>query len=604
MPGYINNFVKVNLSNASVEVFHVGNETLRNFLGGRGLGIRLLWDFAPQNVDPFSPINPLIFVTGPYTGTGVFSAYYNATTLSPLTGTAASAHSGGSFGPALKKAGFDGLVVIGKAEKPVYLLLNNGKVEIKDAGSLWGLDVVKTEEALKAEHGRVTSAVIGTAGENLIRFGCIMNDTHRALGRGGTGAVMGSKNLKAVAAKGNMKITYHDYDRFTALSRKGGKIASKNGQAFAKYGTTMAFGFFALKGTMPSYHFRKGYFDDWEKIGPEVLKERYFVRDSGCFKCPLRCANIHRVESGPFAVDETEGPEYETMMSFGTLCGINEPEAIIKANHLVNLLGMDSISAGVVVAFAMDLFDLGILSAKDTGGLDLRFGNAQAMLDLIRQIAKREGLGDLLAEGSLRAARKIGRLAEQRVMTCLGQELPGYEPRRAPGTGFSLASSSRGADHLRATFYVNEIFAGEFKDKDYADHLDVLLAREHLMVLADSLAMCKFGQRMGGFDPEVTGELLTALTGLEWTGQELMVLGERVYNLERLFNIGKGFREITLPNRCFTEPLEDSLGKVPPIDTKHFAKARRNYFQARGWDESGQPGPKKLEELSLTEFAV
>jgi len=599
---YIDNTVKVDMTTAQIGRIQIEEHIKRQFLGGRGLGIRFLWDMVSPDMDPFSPENPLMFLTGPYTGTGVFSGFYNVTTLSPLTGSAVSAHSGGSFGPTLKKAGCDGLVIVGRADRPSYILLHDGKVTIEDATHLWGMDVEKTEEALREAHGDVRAAVIGPAGENLVRFACIMNDIHRAAGRGGAGAVMGSKNLKAVVVKGDQSLNYRDRKAFNAISKQAGKTALETGSAFAKYGTTVAYGMFAQKGTLPTLHFRQGFFDEWEKLSGELLKDKYFLRDHGCYNCPLRCANIHRIDSGPYALPWTEGPEYETIMAFGPLCGISNPEAVIKAGHLANLLGMDTISCGVSIAFAMDLTDLGLLSKDDTDGLDLSFGNAESMLEMIFRIANRQGFGDLLAQGTLRAGKQLGTQAEERVMTCMGQELPGYEPRRAPATGFSLASSNRGACHLRATYYVNEIFGGEFQSKDFADHMDLLVSKEHLMAIADSMVICKFGQRMGGFTLEVIADALNAATGLGFSADDIAVIGERIYNLERLLNIRQGWEEITLPKRCFNEPIEDRLGKTSPIDPNHFEKAKKKYFVARGWDNRGRPQKQKLEQLHLLEL--
>jgi len=600
--GYMGKFSKIDLTTGEISELSISKEWKLHYLGGRGLGIRLLWEYAPKGVDPLSPENPLIFMTGPYTGTGVFSAFYNVTTRSPLTGTASSGHSGGSFGPALKRAGLDGLMITGQSEKPVYVLIGSGKVQICDASSLWGWDVQQTEGMIKEIHGKVSSAVIGPGGENLVKFGCIMNDTYRAIGRGGAGAVMGSKRLKAIVAGGNEKIGIADRPRFTAHSRRGAKVSLELGSHFARYGTGAAFDVFNQKGSLPSYHFRKGYYDDWKKINADALKKNYFVQDRGCFNCPLKCANIHTVKSGPFAVEETEGPEYETMMAFGSLCGNSDLEAIIKSSHLANLMGLDVISTGVTIAFAMDLFEMGLLDEKDTDDLTFTFGNAEAMVEMITRIAYRQGFGDVLAEGSMIAGKKIGPAAEERAMHCLGQELPGYEPRRIPATGFSLSSSNRGADHLRACFYVNEIFDDEFRDKDFAEHMEIMAEKEDLMALVDSLVMCKFGQRSGQFTPDVCAEVLEALTGLEFNVFDLLRIGERIYNLERLYNIREGTGGFTLPKRIFNEPLTDSLGTTQPLDANHYEKAKQNYFAARSWDENGHPRPEKLTELSLTGF--
>lgn len=599
--GYTGKVLCVDLTNRSLEIERTSSEIKRKFLGGRGLGLWFLTRGIRRDTDPFDEENDLVFATGPYTGTGVFSAFYNVTTKSPLTGLACSSHSGGSWGPRLKRAGFDALIIKGKASSPCYLSIVDGSCRILEAGQLWGQGVRATQISLQNLHGRVEVAAIGPAGENLVRFASIMNNVHRAAGRGGVGAVMGSKNLKAIVVEGSRKIQYHNRDRFMELSRRGAKKSLKNAQAFAKYGTSMVFSLMNEVGALPSYNFRAGHFEGAEEINGESLKSRYFVRDKGCFNCPLKCGNIHAVKEGPFSVEETEGPEYETLMSFGPNCGNTNLASIIKANDLCNDLGMDTISAGNTIALLIDLHENGLVQEKLTRGLDLGWGKAGTILKVLEMMAHRKGLGDILAEGSARAARHLGAECEGYVIHCKNQDFPGYEVRRAFGTGLSFATSSRGADHLRGCMYVNEIFQGDLDPLGFSDEkIQILVEKENWLALVDSLVMCKFGQRNGEFTPEVLPEVLACLTGMEISTEELLQIGERIYNLERIYNISADKGPDVLPERLFNEDLDDGIKGGTKIDRDEFDAAVKSYYQTRQWDPSGRPTTKKLDELGLT----
>ena len=596
---YTGQMLWVNLDEGTLKVEKTPKEYLRHFIGGRGLGIKFLSELAPSGVDPMDSRNPLIISTGPYTGTGVFSAFFNVTCKAPLTGIALSSHCGGHWGPRLKKAGFDSVVIMGAAKEPCYLVLDEGSAELKPADDLWGKGVFETERILKEREGRTDILSIGPAGENKVRYAAIMSD-HRAAGRGGAGAVMGSKKLKAIAVKGKLSSAAANPQKVTEISRNGAKLAMEGGAAFAKYGSSIAFNVFNEANSLPTKNFRGGHFDQTKQIDAQALKAGYFVKDRGCFNCPLRCGNIHTVKEGPYKLDEVEGPEYETLMAFGSNCANTNLESILKANYLCNDLGMDTITCGNLFAWLMDIYDLGIIEQSQLDGISMNWGEHESIHKLIPKIALREGIGDLLAEGSYRAGEKWGPAALERVIHVKKQEYPGYESRRSFGTGFSLATSNRGACHLRAALYVNEIFAGEFEKDGFESHMAILVDKEHYMALADAFLTCKFGMRNAQYTMSVLRELYQALTGIDLTEDELLLAGERIWNLERLYNLREGVEEDIAAPRLFNENLEDGKKGGEAIGKERFIKARSLYYAVRDWDEKGIPSDNKLEELGLS----
>ena len=588
----------VDLSNGTSESLHMDDHVYSEFIGGRGLGIKLLMDISRAGVDPLSPDNPMIFMTGPFTGAGVFSAFFNVTTKAPLTGIAASSHCGGKWGPKLKRTGVDGIIIKGVAENPCYILVDEEAVSVREGKDLWGKGTLETERMLKQQLGDVEVLAIGQAGENQVRFASIMNG-HRALGRGGVGAVMGSKKLKAIAVRGKMPIQVNDHRKTARISSRHGKIALVNGKNLGHYGSSMGYSFLNEHHMLPTKYFREGYHADVHLVDASALKQGYFVKDRGCFQCPLKCGNVHSIKKGSYRLEEVEGPEYETIMAFGSNCGNSNLESILMANYLCNDFGLDTISCGNTIAYLMDLFDLGIIDADMLDGLSLSWGNHQGIVSLIPKIARREGIGDLMAQGSREMAKTIGGAAVSRLIQIKGQDFPGYESRRSFGTGFSLATSNRGADHLRAMFYIDEVLLGVLKDGDFEAHVDLLLEKEHLMTIIDSLCICKFGQRAGEFTWPVLTDLFSALTGIDCTEHDMRLAGERIWNLERLYNLREGVEEDMLPLRFFNEDLADGFegGKKVPKD--RFIKARDQYYRLRGWSEKGEPGSAKLEELGL-----
>ena len=596
---YMGQMLWVDLGKAEVKSKPTDTNDLKRFIGGRGMGIKLLSELAPPKVDPLDPQNPLILATGPYTGTGVFSAFFNVTTKSPLTGIAASSHCGGKWGPRLKRAGFDCIVITGAADAPCYLVIEEGQATLKPAEDLWGKGAYDSEQLIKEKEGEAEIVSIGTAGENLVKFAAMMNG-HRAAGRSGVGAVMGSKRLKAIAVKGRLAIQPAHPEKVKEISRKGAKLAVEGAAAFAKYGSSMAFDVFNEANVLPTKNFRSGHFEQAEQINAEALKSGYFVKDRGCFNCPLKCGNLHTVKDGPYKLDEVEGPEYETLMSFGSNCENSSVESILMANYLCNDLGMDTISCGNLFAFLMDLYDLGIINEDHLDGYSMNWGEHASMIALIPKIASRTGVGDLLAEGSYRAAEKWGQPAIDRVIHAKKQEYPGYDSRRSFGTGFSLATSSRGACHLRAALYVNEIFMGEFEEAGFESNMATLLNKEHFLALADSFLTCKFGMRNAQYTMPVLTELYQALTGIDATEDELMEAGERIWNLERVYNLQEGVEEDSPAPRLFIEDLDDGKPGGEAISKERFINARSLYYKARGWNEDGSPTAEKLKSLGLS----
>ena len=596
--GYAGKTLWVNLSTGEITSKATDISILRGFLGGRGVGIRWLMELAPRGIDPLAPENPMILSTGPYTGTGVLSAFFNVTTKAPLTGLAASSHCGGYWGPELKGAGFDSIVVTGASPEPCYLLVEEGKATLKSAAKLWGRGVYDTENLMREEEGKVELLSIGPAGENLVKFAAMMNH-HRAAGRSGVGAVMGSKKLKSIAVRGKLPIRPFDPAAVMEISRTGGKLSLQAGANFAKYGSSMAFSLYNEKHALPTRNFREGYFRDARKIDAEALKSGYFVEKRGCAKCPLRCGNVHRVPDGPYKLDGVEGPEYETMMAFGSNCDNSNVESILMANYLCNDLGLDTITCGDLFALLMDLQEMGIVGPGDMDGHSLTWGDHASMISMIPKIAHRQGIGNLLAEGSYRTAEKWGEAALSRVIHAKKQEYSGYESRRSFGTGFSLITSNRGADHLRAGLYVNEIFNGEFQEKGFEAHMATMLEKEHLMAIADAFLTCKFGMRHAQFTWPVLTRLINALTGFDMTEDDLKRVGERIFNLERLYNLREGVEEDMAPSRFFKEDLTDGLEGGKRITMERFLNARSMYYAGRGWSEKGVPSREKLKELDL-----
>jgi len=617
----------VDLSAGSVRL-QAGDEDLTaRFLGGRGLGAALLSQQLADPGDPLAPENPLIFTVGPLTGTQwPTGARTHVTFPSPLTGVYGYANTGGFFGAALRHAGYDALVVTGRADRPVYLEVTPGDVIIQSADHLWGQGTRATHDALATGGARV--ACVGPAGERGVQFSSIINDGGRAAARSGGGAAMGSKNLKAVVVRGRAE------RRLPAAFREQARRAFERVRdhphvvGLRDWGTVVLVAGKNLAGDLPAHNHQLGQVPWVDRVDADAIA-RYTLKNKGCFACPIRCGRVTRVESGPHAGD-LEGPEYETLDALGPMCGISDPEAIIHANRLCNDLGLDTISTGGVIAFAMECHQRGLL---DDSELSLEWGDVDTLLGLIQYIAHRHGLGDLLAQGSRRAAEAIGGDAPKYAMQVKGMELPRQEPRIAKGFGLGHATANRGADHLYALptidlagnleaaqrFFPAEIVPSLMETDDETYKPDLIVFTEHYCAVSDALGVCKFTTaETFALYPEDLAAGLSALWEREISGEELLTAGERIVNLERLYNVRLGLSRADdyLPDRFTSEPLEvyaferdETTGGVQPsAEPVHVGRLRdfdamlSRYYRLRGWDESGVPIPETLRRLGLDEW--
>ena len=570
------------------------------FMGGRGLAAKILYEENRPKIDAFDPENRLIIMTGPYTGTyGSFTAFYNVTTKSPLTGAILSAHSGGHWGPMFRKTGYDGIVFKGKAPKPVYLLITDSGPELRDASDLWGKDVFRTIDTLQQRHAKARAAVIGPAGEKLVRYAAIMNDHHRAAGRGGAGAVMGSKQLKAIVVHGTKEVPQADPERLKESFKTATATVKEKSQAFAKYGTSMVVGITGKAGTIPTRNLQTGYFPEFEKIGGDALMG-FKTKDTACARCPLHCGNETKSE-GEYKV-ETEGPEYETLAMFGSNLGNSNLESIMMANNLCNEYGMDTISCADTIACAYELFEKGIITEKDTGGFKLAWGDHRTMVELVRLTGKREGFGRLIGEGSKRLSERYGPEAKKYAMNVKGMEFPGYDPRGIQGMALAFATSTRGACHLRATMYVPELFQGKLDRFTVRGKAPVLKDMQELFTVYDCMVLCKFGARnafANSWDEMVT--LCNAATGHGYDIDELRKVGARSWTMERLFNLREGLsrKDDTLPDRLFTLAIHDGPSKGAVVNKADFDRELEEYYRLWGWDSDGVPTRDALDRLDI-----
>ena len=595
------NILKVDLTSGRIQESQASKTDLVKFVGGRGLAAKILYQENKPRTDAFDPENRLIFMTGPYTGTyGSFTGFYNVTTKSPLTGAILSAHSGGHWGPMLRKTGFDGIIFNGRSPEPAYLLITDDGPEIRDAGDIWGKDVFDSIDILQERHKKAKAAVIGPSGEQRSRIAAIMNDHHRAAGRGGAGAVMGSKNLKAVVVHGTKEVYQAEPERLRESFKEATRTVKEKSAAFAKYGTSMVVGITGKAGTIPTKNLQTGYFPDFEKIGGDALINGHFVKNMACARCPLHCGNATKAEKD-YQV-ETEGPEYETLAMFGANLENANLESIIMANDLCNRYGIDTISCADTIACAVELFDRGIITEEDTEGLRLSWGDHRSIVKLVELTGKVEGFGKEVGEGSRRLAAKYGPDAEKCAMNVKGMEFPGYDPRGIQGMSLAFATSTRGACHLRATMYVPELFQGvldRFTVKGKAQPLKDL---QELFTVLDCMILCKFGARNAFANSWDSMVMLTnAATGYGYTVEGLKQVGERVWNIERLFNLREGLsrKDDTLPERLFTVPIHDGPSKGAVVNKEDFEAELGQYYSIWGWSPEGVPTPETIARLEL-----
>lgn len=597
MYGFHGRLLRVDLTTAKCSWRDLDESRLRSCLGGTGLGASLLHEFAADLVEPLSPDNPLIFTSAPLVGTGLTTtAKYAVVTKSPLTGFIADSLSSSFFALELKRVGIDALVVTGRAAAPVYLFVRADKAELRGARQFWGKSASETESGIRdeLEDGAIRVAAIGIAGENLVRFATIANEGRQA-GRGGVGAVMGSKNLKAVALRGNVPVAVADPAAVAAIAAK---LSQRSlGSMTAKYreiGTVANLAVFNALGTLPTRNFQGATFANADAVSGESLTENSFSRRHGCACCTIRCERLFKSLSGA-----EQRLEYETLFALGPMCGIHEGEFVLQAARLCDHYGMDTISAGGTLAWAMECADKGLL--PQAAALGLRFGRGDALLRMLSMIAQRIDVGALLADGSRRAAAQTGSEAEYYAMHVKGLEMPGYEPRSLKTMALGLAVSPRGACHNRSGAYEAD-FSGEV-DRLRGDAGRGALVRdaENFNGVLDSLIVCKFLRKCFDDFYRESAELLQQVTGWQYSAADLRRAGERIVTLKKLFNVAQGWQpqDDWLPPRLLSEALADGAAEGTRLTSDELRVMIDSYYQARGWEENGYVPRQKLQELNI-----
>ena len=611
--GYSGKILRINLTDKTSKEEKLPLEIATNFIGGAGLGIKYLFDEVKPGTDALGPENKLIFAPGPFTGTSIPCASRMAVTgKSPLTGAVGVALTGGYFPAELKFAGWDAIIIEGKADKPTWISVKDGAVRFHDAAGIWGTMTFDCQQMIKDNLKDQNTRVIciGPAGERLSKIACIINE-RRAVGRKGLGAVMGSKNLKAIAVRGTGTVAITSEEKYkTARSEmlKAMKESPVLYSAFSPAGTPMVVDLTGALGILSAKNWTAtGEFVPVEELGLDAQNSRKIGKEH-CYDCPVGCSQMKLAKTGPYAGILTEGPEFETIYSFGTETGVANLDAVIAADRLADELGLDSMSAGVTIGFAMELFEKGILTTADTGGLELKFGNDQAMIALLRMMAYREGIGDILTDGTKAAAKKIGKGSEKYAMNIKGLELPAYDVRGAKAHGLNYATAYTGADHNKG-YAFQEIFgipvpwevdrfAIEGKGKLTKWNQDVRC------VTCDCATMCAFilDTALPATSTQNTAALMEAVTGLIFTPDEVQKVGERVNNLAKAFNIREGFTRAddTFPERLMTEPLKEGGSKGQLISKEDLKTMLDEYYTDRGWNpETGVPTRAKLTDLGL-----
>ena len=612
--GYSGKIFRVNLSNEKISVEQPNEAFYRRYLGGWGFIAYYLLKELRIETDPLSPQNKLFFAPGVITGAPIGGSDRNAVgAKSPLTGGFGGAEVGGYFPSMLKFAGIDTIIVEGQAESPVYLWTHDGKVEIRDATHLWGLHTGNTLETIRNELGnqRISAAMIGPGGENLVRFACVMNGLKNAAGRTGMGAVMGSKRIKAVAAFGRGSLEMADPDTIRTMAKIMAKNIKENPTNFSLFGTGGDLTGAVESGNLPTNNFRDGLFPEPKRISSAYWKEHgIMIGMEGCFACPVRCKKIVKID-GKFTVNpKYGGPEYETEAALGSCCGITDEEALCKGNELCGRYGLDTISTGVNIAFAIECFEKGLITKNETDGIDLRFGNGEAMVKIIRMIGDRKGIGNLLAEGSMRVANKIGKGAEKYAVHVKGQEFPMHEPRLKRGMAIGYSVSPTGADHMHSlhdTSLVTEKGLIRYKpfgvyepvplEEMGASKVRIQKYHTQWRIMMNSLVFCVFPP----WTKEELVQIVNAVTGWETTGFELMKTGQRILTMARVFNLKEGFTAADdwLPPRMFQPATCGPLSNTT-VDEKGLKKARSIFYARMGWDrETGIPTTDTLGELDI-----
>lgn len=590
MDGWNGRVLDVDLDNGKHQVRELDIGILQKYLGGRGLGAYFLYTELPDHHDPLGSNNILAFCTGALTGTIVPTGGRSSlTTLSPLTNTILDSNSGSAFGVRLKWTGYDALIIRGRSDRPVWLEISDLDVRIHPADDLWGEEVPETIKRLQKKDS--AAVCIGPAGENRVLFASVLDDHGRSYGRGGSGAVMGSKNLKAIVATGKHKPNVAEQEALKFVDYEARKmiIASpRTSQGLPEFGTSVLINLMNKYGVLPTKNFQEGEFEGVESISGERLREEFLIKRSACWGCPIGCKRVTKTDQ-----EKGEGPEYETIYALGSNLGIDDFETIIEANYLCNRLGLDTISTGATISCAMELVQRGYLKSE------LNFGRADLLYRTIEDIAYKKDLGNEMANGSRRLAIKYG--APELAMQVKGMEMPGYDPRGMKGQGLLYATSNRGACHLRGNMLGPELLGAPKMIDRFSSQgkAGILIVMQHTSAVIDSIGMCKFVNFAIG--DEFFARMLSAVTGFEYETQDILLTGERIWNLERLYNLRAGFthNDDNLPPRFLQDPLTKGSSQGQVVELDHMLK---DYYRFRSWTEKGVPTTRKLESLGLDEL--
>lgn len=616
MIDYVGKVLYVNLTHqkSKTEVLETG--FCEKYIGGNGFAIRLLYDNTKAGIDPLSPENVLVFAVGPFAGTMVpTSGKYIIQAKSPLTGFMGESVSSGAFAQTLKRAGYDAIVIKGRSKKPTYLFVDDDMVHFRDAKNLWGKDSVETSDLIMDVVGdeNVGTAAIGPAGENLVKFANITNDRTRQAGRAGMGAVMGSKNLKALAVRGTNSVEVQDLDKLMEVCKDLYEQCQGAGtEAYRVYGTPVSVMIHQIAGVLPTRNWQQSTFESAENISGDRINERYLVKAVACSGCPIGCEHVAAVEEGAYT-GLRYSIDWETIYSLGSECGVGYLPAILKAGDLCDRLGLDTISTGVTIGWAMECFQKGLLTKNEAEGIELTFGNHETLIEVIKKIAYRQGIGDLLAEGVKKASKKLGKESEHFAMHNKGLELPGYDLRGLKASALGFMTSTRGGCHLRSSMYDFDLNGWRGVDRFKADksYGGIVKEREDLWAIIDSLILCKFIRGVV-YNPKSPAdaykkfsELYMLVTGIEMTSDKLRKAGERIYNLEKAYNVREGWvrKDDSPPPRIMKDPIQDGPSKGSLVTKEEFEMMLDAYFDARGWTSDGIPTKQKLGELGLDDVA-
>jgi len=605
MKGYTGKYLKVNLSTGVVGQEPLQEGMAADYIGGLGFGARTLLDMVPKGTEPFSPENVLAWWPGPVAGTILpTGSKFGVFALSPLTGIFGFGICSGGFANELKSAGWDGIVVTGRSSKPAYLFVDDGNAELRDATRYWGKTTWETEDLIKEDLGdsAIRVAAMGPASERLVRFGNITTDKNRQVGRSGMGAVMGSKNVKAVAVRGTGDVEVANLDELTKLATEiNERCQGPKTEKYRVYGTPANILVHNRIGCLPTRNFQSGTFEGAEEVSGEQMSRTHVKKILACTNCPVACDHVNEVKDGPYA-GTVASVDYESLGQLGPLCGVSDLNAITKAVALCDELGVDTISAGVTVAWAMECFEKGLLTKDDTDGLDLHFGNGDAMVEALRRLSLREGkLGGLLSEGVKRASQTLGKGSDKFAIHCKGMEWAAYSMRSLQTSTLGFCTSIRGADYLRSGSYQVDVAGKVDRLRLDSSRGKIVYEGENQYAIIDSLIICKFTRGVYASFDELA-KAYSLITGIEMTGQRLVKAGERIYNAAKCFNVRFGARrkDDYPPPRAFEEPMPDDVVKGARIIREEYDGALDSYYEGRGWNKEGIPSKERLAELGLT----